>query len=292
MDVKQAQARIDAVEWYHEFDFGGGLRSRSCAPDVGPHRANWAFIEQQLQAVDFRGKSVLDIGAWDGWWSFFAERRGAASVLAADDRTQNWSDGAGIHLARELYRSRIDIDQDLSVYRLASLGRTFDVILFLGVYYHLHDPLQALAQIRHCCHPGTVLVVEGPEALMLPAGAALCNFAHARCEWLPTRSALEQTLHAAYLRPKTWANPGPNGRPAPLTRLGWRWRLRLAGQALRGSRPGMNAVLAQVASEERRVLAVCEPFEGVNEAYTYRPPLGLHVYDPRFRTPAGVRAAG
>ena len=39
-------------------------------------------MEQQLDAVPFHGKSVLDIGCWDGYWSFYAERRGAASVLA------------------------------------------------------------------------------------------------------------------------------------------------------------------------------------------------------------------
>ena len=70
------QARIDALPWYHEFDFGGGLHARSRSPEAPGHRRVWAFIERQLDQVDFRGKSVLDIGCWDGYWSFQAERRG------------------------------------------------------------------------------------------------------------------------------------------------------------------------------------------------------------------------
>jgi tRNA (mo5U34)-methyltransferase len=57
------------------------------------HRQIWAFIEQQLATVDFRGKRVLEVGSWDGYWSFWAERHGARSVLATDDLSQNWSAG-------------------------------------------------------------------------------------------------------------------------------------------------------------------------------------------------------
>src|SRR3954453_5447552 len=110
MERSSLQQRIDAIEWYHEFDFGEGLRARTnhSAP---VHRTVWKFIEEQLNTVHFQGKSVLDIGAWDGFWSFYAERRGAKRILATDDLTQNWSDGRGIHLAKELYKSTVQINQ-------------------------------------------------------------------------------------------------------------------------------------------------------------------------------------
>ena len=75
MDFAAKQAELDAVTWYHEFDFGNGLRTRTHSPDIALHRRMWAFVRAQLARVDFRGKSVLDIGAWDGYWSFFAEER-------------------------------------------------------------------------------------------------------------------------------------------------------------------------------------------------------------------------
>src|SRR5687767_9189330 len=99
------QQQIDAVEWYHEFDFGNGLRAESHTPDVAAHRGVWSFIQQHLDKIDFAGKSVLDIGCWDGYWSFYAERRGAKSVLATDDVSQNWANGNGLLLAKRLLNS-------------------------------------------------------------------------------------------------------------------------------------------------------------------------------------------
>src|SRR5262245_8319886 len=99
MDRATAQERIDAVEGYHDFDCPGGLAARTshCAE---MHRLTWRFLESELGRIDFRGKTVLDIGCWDGYWSFYAERRGARSVLASDDASQNWAGSKGLLLAR------------------------------------------------------------------------------------------------------------------------------------------------------------------------------------------------
>jgi tRNA (mo5U34)-methyltransferase len=295
MDIAAKQVELDAVTWYHEFDFGHGLRTRTHCHQIDQHRRVWAFVEAQLAAVDFRGKSVLDIGAWDGYWSFYAEKRGARTVLASDDLEQNWSQGCGIHLAKELLNSSVEIDQNLSVYDLPSRGRKFDVILYLGVYYHLHDPFYALAQIRHCCHADTVVVVNGPVGLGLGADAALYNFADHNCEWLPTEGALRQLLRATYFTESTvsYYDPTTEVPLAPPGRLGWRWRLKMCRAALRGSRPDMAERLAAVLPGEAPRLANklgvfrCRPHEGAVDLHCYRPPFGLHVYDPRFRaTPA------
>src|SRR5262245_55858191 len=127
MDRDEAQRRIDQVAWYHEFDFGNGLVARSRAPDVESHRRMWAFITGELDKIDFTGKTVLDLGCWDGYWSFYAERRGAKSVLATDDRSQNWAGSAGVLLAKELLGSSIEVRLDVSVYDVAKLNRTFDI---------------------------------------------------------------------------------------------------------------------------------------------------------------------
>jgi tRNA (mo5U34)-methyltransferase len=285
MDIAAKQAEIDSVTWYHEFDFGSGLQTRTHCHQYDDHRRVWKFIESHLARVDFRGKSVLDIGAWDGYWSFYAERRGARRVLASDDLGQNWSQGRGIHLAKELLDSSVEINQSLSVYDLASLGRKFDVILFLGVYYHLHDPFHALAQIRHCCHPSSVVVIDGPVATNLRPNEALYDFAHHGCEWLPTVEALKQLLRATYFAEPTAAYLDPPPAPAP-GRLGWRWRLHACWDSLVGSRPVLLNRLNQIAdhssTHSRRALLTCTPHEGEVDLHHYRPPLGLHAYDPRF----------
>jgi tRNA (mo5U34)-methyltransferase len=279
MNLAQEQARIDDVAWYHEFDFGNGLKAQSTTPDVEIHRPMWRFVEEQLDAVDFRGKSVLDLGCWDGYWSFYAERRGARSVLAADDGSQNWSAGKGVHLAKELFGSNIEINQHLSVYELESLSRKFDIILFLGVYYHLLDPFNALAQIRHCCHADTLVLIEGNEGMGLPGHTVRFDLDNRTSKFVPTEEAMADLLRAAYFlvqARKPMAMP-----PAATQRPGWKWRLRLAVQALLGSREGV-AKLQQPLLAIRRVFWSCVPMTGANDAHFYKPPFGLHAYDARF----------
>ncbi|HYT95407.1 MAG TPA: DUF1698 domain-containing protein [Gemmataceae bacterium] len=284
MDVARQQARIDSIRWYHEFDFGNGLHARSQNPAAALHRAIWQFTEKQLAKVAFQDRTVLDIGCWDGYWSFYAERRGARHVLATDDSTQNWADGRGLLLARELLGSAVEVDQRVSVYELSSLGRKFDIILFLGVYYHLFDPFHALAQIRHCCHPGTVVLIEGNEAIGLPPGAAMHDFDNRSSRFTPSLGALRHLLRATYF---TLQSAIPMS-PEPFGRLGWRWRLRMALEALRGSRSGMSA-LSQQLYAARRVFLTCIPFLGANEVHVNRPPFGLDVYDSRFSHTTGVQ---
>ena len=146
------QGRINSVQWYHEFDFGNGLYAKVNTPDAASHRALWRFIQTKLDGISFTDKTVLDIGCWDGYWSFYAERRGAKRVLATDDSGQNWAGEAGFTLAKELLKSGVESDLQLSVYDLDRLDSKYDVILCLGVYYHLFDPFYAFAQIRHRCH--------------------------------------------------------------------------------------------------------------------------------------------
>ena len=308
MDLAAKQAELDDIIWYHQFDFGNGLRTRTHCPHIEQHRRIGQFVESHLAAVDFRDKTVLDIGAWDGYWSFYAEKRGARSVLASDDLGQNWSAGRGIRLAKELLRSNVQIDQRQSAYDLAARGQKFDVILFLGVYYHLHDPFYALAQIRHCCHEQTLVVIDGPVAINLEPNEALYDFEHRNCEWLPALGTIQQLLAATYFTagvlgtlqppsPPPLPPAAPVPEPPPPGRLGWRWRLGMCRDALRGSRAAMSDRLAQVLppvpppppppprphTHNKRIMLGCKPFAGVAELHLYRPPFGLHVYDPRFR---------
>jgi len=155
------QSDLDRIRWYHEFDFPGDLKARSTEPDVVDHRAVWRHIEGQLDTIDLAGKAVMDVGCWDGYFSFLAEKKGAASVLAVDDTTQNWGTGQGIAVARELLGSSIQTKLDQSIYTLGKLDRRFDVIFCFGVYYHLLEPLSAFRALRACCHADTLVLLEG-----------------------------------------------------------------------------------------------------------------------------------
>ena len=281
MDVSKLQQRIDKVNWYHEFDFGNGLKARATMTDTEVHRRSWEFIELNLDTIDFRNKSVLDIGCWDGYWSFSAERRGARSVLATDDHTQNWSADSGIFLARELLKSKVEVNLDVSVYELEKLNRKFDIIMFMGVYYHLFDPFYALTQVRHCCHENTLVVVEGAEATILTQATAQYNFYDHGCEWLPTQEVMEELLKATYFEIISLNEDPPASARRQLPSN--RWRLLMMAQLVKGNRADVRKQIRNLGPGPGRLFIKCRPFVGESDVHYYRPPFGLHQYDPRFR---------
>ena len=151
------QSKVEALRWYHTIDLGRGIVTKGV--DNTPLR----LARLDLPA-SFAGRSVLDIGAWDGFFSFEAERRGAARVVAADHYSWHglgWGRGngkAGFELARQALDSRVE-DADIDVMELAPerIG-TFDIVLFLGVLYHLPHPLLALERVASVT--SGLLVVE------------------------------------------------------------------------------------------------------------------------------------
>jgi tRNA (mo5U34)-methyltransferase len=146
MDLDTLKQKADAIRWYHTIDLGEGVVTDGV--DDTPLR---------LAQIDFpeslTGRTVLDIGAWDGFFAFEAERRGAARVVAADYyswRGVGWGTAngkAGFEFARAALGSRVeDVEIDVMDLSPERVG-VFDVVLFLGVLYHLRDPLLALERV-------------------------------------------------------------------------------------------------------------------------------------------------
>lgn len=134
------RSNVSALRWYHTIDLGGGVVTQGI--DDTPLRLARLDLPESLA-----GQTVLDVGAWDGFFSFEAERRGASRVLATDYYSWHgpgWGDKAGFELARAALGSRVeDLDIDVMDLSPERVG-TFDVVLFLGVLYHLPHPLLAL----------------------------------------------------------------------------------------------------------------------------------------------------
>ena len=137
--VRQKVAQIPS--WYHCLDFGGGVVT------PGYSATRWGVSGDFVGLpASLAGKSVLDVGAWDGFYSFESERRGARRVLATDSFA--WTNAkAGFELARRVLESKVE-DQFIDVLDLSPerVGR-FDVVLFLGVLYHMRHPLLALERV-------------------------------------------------------------------------------------------------------------------------------------------------
>lgn len=122
--------------WYHQIEVYPGI--------ITPGINNTAQVLQLLQLPrDCTGLRALDIGARDGFFSFELERRGA-QVLAIDHIAPTQT---GFAIASELLGSKVNY-QVANVYDLnPNQYGQFDIVLFLGVLYHLRNPLLALDRI-------------------------------------------------------------------------------------------------------------------------------------------------
>jgi tRNA (mo5U34)-methyltransferase len=132
-----ANAEMAAGSWWHSIDLGQAGITRGVHP-LEELRGNYALFSLP---GDLSGKSLLDIGCWDGFYSFEAERNGARVTSVDCWRPENF------FRAREALNSRAEF-HELSVYDVTKerLG-SYDIVFFLGVLYHLRHPLLALEQV-------------------------------------------------------------------------------------------------------------------------------------------------
>lgn len=179
--------RIQAHRWFHTIDLGDGLVTDGNPPSE--------IIDQAFP--DVRGKTVLDIGAWDGKYSFQAERSGARRVVALDHyiwRLDGQARAAyyrqceaqgllpdpemvdhgflldslpgktGFDLVHEYLDSKVEaVVDDFTTMDLSTLG-TFDVVLYFGVLYHMVDPIGALHRVRQVT--SELAVIETASVLL------------------------------------------------------------------------------------------------------------------------------
>src|SRR3954471_7686476 len=147
MNRAELENRITELgPWFHNMDLGGVMTAPSHFLGDYP-RQKWRRFEHAIPA-DLRGRTVLDIGCNAGFYSLEMKRRGADRVVGIDfdDRYL-----AQARLAAEVLGMEIEF-QKLSVYEVGQLGEKFDLVVFMGVFYHLRHPLLALDLIyEHVC---------------------------------------------------------------------------------------------------------------------------------------------
>jgi tRNA (mo5U34)-methyltransferase len=241
IDPAQLQAEVDSFPWYHSIDLGHGVTTKG--------QSVMAEMVTEDQLPDFRGRSVLDIGAWDGYYSFLAERRGAARVVALDHyawgvdfvaRQQYWNEclergelpdqardttdfwcpdlpgRRGFDLAHRALDSKVEaVVADFTTTDLSVLG-TFDIVLYLGVLYHMKEPLTCLERLHAVTRGVSVIETvaaqvpgnEGRSLLELHAGGELnADFGN---WYVPTVEALAALARASgFARVNVLRGPPP-----------------------------------------------------------------------------------
>jgi tRNA (mo5U34)-methyltransferase len=138
-DAEGIQRRISELgPWFHNINLGGV----QTAPGhfLGDYPSvKWQHFKQAVP-LDLTGMTVLDIGCNGGFYSIEMKRRGATRVVGIDSDPDYL---AQARFAAEI--SNVDIEfAQLDVYNVAQLGEKFDLVLFMGVLYHLRHPLLAL----------------------------------------------------------------------------------------------------------------------------------------------------
>jgi tRNA (mo5U34)-methyltransferase len=154
LSTEQIRQRVEELgEWFHNLDLGGV----QTAPDhfLGDYpQIKWRQFSSAIPE-DLSGRSVLDVGCNGGFYSIQMKRRGADRVVAIDTDEQYLEQA---RFAAKVSNAEIEF-RNLSVYRVGDLREQFDLVLFMGVLYHLRHPLLAL-ELLHENVVADVLVTQ------------------------------------------------------------------------------------------------------------------------------------
>lgn len=160
-------------------------------------RVSAAAIARKMEYInlpeDLTGKTVLDIGAWDGYYSFECEKRGA-KVTALEKKRR---DGTLVQLKKAL-RSKIEILY-MDAYDIPSLNRQWDLVLCMGVIYHVQDPFKLINIVYECTKEKCII----ESALRNVPGEPLMFFykvpnnEYPTSWWLPNAPAITGMMESA-----------------------------------------------------------------------------------------------
>ncbi|MDX6704925.1 MAG: tRNA (mo5U34)-methyltransferase [Solirubrobacteraceae bacterium] len=156
------RVRDSVALWFHTFALAPGIYTPGIARDHG-------YRLGVLGDDRFAGRSVLDVGAFDGFYSFLAERRGARRVVAVDNEQYvKWvrarfgitvSGGAGFRAIAKLTGSHVEYRR-MDALDVGELDERFDVALCFGILHRVSDPVRLLQTLVDVLRPGGEIVLE------------------------------------------------------------------------------------------------------------------------------------
>ena len=194
------QRKLAAIQkvpfWWHSIDVGDGV--------VTPGKISMAAQELRLAAIPKRleGMKVLDVGCWDGFYSFWCEKQGAKVIpldnfqYVAFTKSSYGIDlqgGEGFRLAAQLLGSPLSLVQKDFV----DAEGTYDIVLFLGVLYHQRNPLLALEHLHRLsdyCAVIETLYLEGEERPIMEFYLGATKNSDPTNYWGPSLRCVEHML--------------------------------------------------------------------------------------------------
>ena len=164
VDPVLARATVETVPfWFHTFALNRaeGIYTPGAARD---HRYRASTLPE-----DFAGMSVLDVGCFDGFYAFLAERRGAGRVVAVDNEqyrlwvASRWGvelqGGEGFRTVHGLLGSAVEYRR-MDAFALDGLKERFDLVYCFGILHRVENPLGLLRVLRGRTVSGSTVLVE------------------------------------------------------------------------------------------------------------------------------------
>lgn len=255
--------QLHSLKWYHRIELGDGV----ITPGL-PWERLWRPIKEAICGLDLHGKRVLDIGCWDGKWTFLAESLGA-TVTATDWVSQRWGGRDTFLFAAKILGSKATYMPQCDVCRLSDSFKSdsFDVVLFMGVLYHLRYPMLALSQIRRVLSTNGVLVLETHAVKDERTSAIYFNYCAPGMEdksnwFIPTTLGLRKMIQSCYFQIQQELHFLIDLR-SPLKKA-------------------VRRLIYPKQKEDLRVVIVAKAVEQEDSGYAY-PDSFLSDYDPRFK---------
>jgi tRNA (mo5U34)-methyltransferase len=156
------RVRDSVALWFHTFALAPGIYTPGIARDHG-------YRLGVLDGERFAGRSVLDVGTFDGFYSFLAERRGARRVVAVDNEQYvDWVQArfgvalrgsAGFRAIADLTGSQVEYRR-MDAMDVRDLDERFDIVLCFGILHRVTDPVSLLQTLTDVLAPGGEIVLE------------------------------------------------------------------------------------------------------------------------------------
>jgi tRNA (mo5U34)-methyltransferase len=217
-DDGDLRSAVAALDWYHTIDLGGGIVTPGLF-DLRPMVGEFGIPER------LDGKSVLDVGPGNGFFSFLFEERGAASVATVE--LPSWSAHDASPVLKAFYASEpsasLDIHDALGLAARARHSRVtrifvnvydfdpavhgrYDIVFCSSVLLHLSDPLRALYRIFSATKEMALISTPIDDEASGEPRAVFRGSATGHTFWLPNRTCLMQMARAAGFREVEWVS--------------------------------------------------------------------------------------
>jgi tRNA (mo5U34)-methyltransferase len=166
--------RLDSFYWHYPFEFGGRLVEADWEPGKGLYgRHYWRYLHifpalLSMTGGSLTGKTVLDVGCNCGFWSLQARRLGAESVLGIEASQENVDQANFVLELTGMEGIRFERGNAYELSR--ERHGEFDVVLYLGLLYHLEHPVLALERLYE-----TTAELAVVDTTVVPDSGALCR---------------------------------------------------------------------------------------------------------------------